>query len=221
MTNSSQLTPTHTDDNDNNNNNVDEGFENDNISVTGSPPLANSMEDDDRRSPTPPTGAFTSLIQHGPSQFKKAELLSGFSSHLHPQPNHQHALNHALAAQLFLQAPLMPQPSQWLYSQLYNNYNDLPWFRNTLQSNNGFRLPPNTNDDADHRELNINLAKRSVTLISHNDEEVENCLSPPVSSTKRTPSPDDDIEIVSIRKSDHLNPLKSRSVKNANVWRPY
>lgn len=248
LTNSSQLTPTHTDDNDNNNNNVDEGFENDNISVTGSPPLANSTEDDDRRSPTPPIpgaggdggsgGAFTSLIQRNSSQFKKADLLTGFSSHIHPQPNHQHALNHALAAQLFLQSPLMPQPSQWLYSQLYNNYNDLPWFRNTLQSNNNgsFRLPTagnNSNNNIDdsgaiggQRDLtNLTLAKRSVTLISHNDDDVENCLSPPVSSTKRTPSPTDDIEIVSNRKSSsehHLGAIKgSRSVKNADVWRPY
>lgn len=253
MTNSSQLTPTHTlDDNDNNNNNnVDEGFENDNISVTGSPALANSIaEDDDRHSPSPlattggnsnatggSSGAFTSLIQCNTAQFKKGDLLSGFQSHIHPQPNHQHALNHALAAQLFLQSPLIPQPSQWLYSQLYNNYSDLPWFRNTLQSGNGangFRLPATASgagaantgidglDESGHRH-SLNLAKRAVTLISHNDDEMDHCLSPPVSSSKRTPSPDDDIEIVaaSRKSSDHLGAIKTRSAKNVDVWRPY
>lgn len=257
LINSSQLTPTHILDTENNNKDVDDSYENDNISVTGSPALANSTgEDDDRRSASPPpinigtsssgTGAFTSLIQCHSGSNEKNELLGEFQSHIQTQPNHQHALNHALAAHLFLQSPLMPQPSQWLYSQLYNNYSDLPWFRNTLQSssnnNNGgggggsnaFRLPTATNglNGANINELDetnprssLNLDKRSVTLISHkqNNGEMAKCLSPPVSSTKRTPSPDDEIEIVAVNKksSDHLGPIKNRSSKNAYVWRPY
>lgn len=249
MTNSSQLTPTHTLENDNNisnnNNTVDEGFENDNISVTGSPALANSTaEDDDRRTPSPlgtrtisgaDTGAFTSLIQCNTTQFKKDDLLSGSQSQMHsPHNNHQHTLNHALAAQLFLQSPLIPQPSQWLYSQLYNNYSDFPWFRNTLHGandGNSFRQPSSTGGSSSiidgpaesNSHPNLHSAKSVVTLISHNDEEMDNCLSPPVTSTKRTPSPDDDIEIViaSRKSSDHIGAMKGRSVKNADVWRPY
>lgn len=155
LTNSSQLTPPHTDENDNNLN--DERFENDNISVTGSPTHANSTEDDERRSPSPfqsatlpqgqtdapgNGGAFTSLNQRNT---KKSDFLSNFQTHLHQRPTAAHplhqlpqqnrALNHALAAQLFLQSPLIPQPSQWLYSQLYgSNYNELPWLRSSLQS---------------------------------------------------------------------------------------
>lgn len=91
-----------------------------------------------------------------------------------------------------------------------------------MQNNNGFRLPGSGSDDDARRDPNsVDLAKRSVTLITHNDEEVETCLSPPVSSTKRTPSPDDDIEIVGGRSPDNLGAIKSRAVKHADVWRPY
>lgn len=251
LTNSSQLTPPPTDENDNNLNNVDEGFENDNISVTGSPRLANSTEDDERQSPSPlpqslssSGGAFTSLIHRNSPNLKKSDFLAGFSSHLqhqqhhhlHHQPPQQHAFNHALAAQLFLQSPLMPQPTQWLYSQLYgnSNYNDLPWFRSSIQSNNnnnnnGFRLIGancNGSDTDESIRNHLNLAKRTVTLISHQNEEPETCTSPPVTSTKRTPSPDDVIEIVanSTHKSKNensLGPVKCRTPKQNDVWRPY
>ncbi|XP_037028073.1 uncharacterized protein LOC119068550 [Bradysia coprophila] len=219
LTNSSQMTPTLTDENDNNNN-VDEGFENDNISVTGSPPLANSTEDEDKRSPTPPTGAFTSLIQKNASSFKKSDFLSGFASHIH-QPN-QHVFNHALAAQLFLQSPLMPQPSQWLYTQLYGNYNDMPWFRNTFQNGSNFR-PTAINNEEKCDVDNGTLGSRSITLITHNDE-TENRLSPPVSSTRRSLSPTDEDEEVDVtcRKGDSIGPIRCRTPsKHVDVWRPY
>lgn len=241
LTNSSHLTPSPTDENDNNLNNVDEGFENDNISVTGSPPLANSTEDDERRSTSPVPassvssngGAFTSLIQrNSTSSQKKTDFLNSFSSQLqqqqqqphhalHHQP-HQHAFNHALAAQLFLQSPLIPQPSQWLYSQLYGNY-DLPWFRSTLQAN-GPSLTGESNADETTTRDHLGLAKRSVALISHQDDEHETCTSPPVTSTKRTPSPDDDIEIVTKSKNDDssgFGAMKCRTSKQNDVWRPY
>lgn len=260
LTNSSQLTPPHTDENDNNLN--DERFENDNISVTGSPTQANSTEDDERRSPSPfqsatlpqaqsdapgTGGAFTSLIQRNA---KKGDFLSNFQTHLHqrptaahplhPQlPQQNHALNHALAAQLFLQSPLIPQPSQWLYSQLYGaNYNELPWLRSSLQSSNGngFRLTPGTNNANEtiltqsnslctdsNNETFERGTKRSITLISHLEDEKEASASPPVTSTKRTPSPHDDIEIVSNTSSvkPKSDSLKCRTSKHTDVWRPY
>lgn len=271
LTNSSQLTPPHTDENDNLN---DDRFENDNISVTGSPTQANSTEDDERRSPSPfqsatlpqtqtespgNGGAFTSLIHRNT---KKSDFLSNFQTHLHQRPTttasssaaaatahplHQqlpqqnHALNHALAAQLFLQSPLIPQPT-WLYSQLYGgNYNELPWLRSSLQSNgsgvNGLRLNNtgvNNNDTIlaqsnslcieSNNEHSFGNTKRSITLISHLDEEKETSASPPVTSTKRTPSPhEDDIEIVSNTSSvkTKSDSLKCRATKHADVWRPY
>lgn len=293
LTNSSQLTPPpHADENDNTMN--DDTFENDNISVTGSPTHANSTEDDERRSPSPfqssssltipppqttaqtealgNGGAFTSLIQRNT---KKGDFLSNFQTHLHqrpaavnaaaaaaaaaatahplhpqlPQQNHA-TLNHALAAQLFLQSPLIPQPSHWLYSQLYGaNYNELPWLRSTLQSTNGNRLmvgcANNTSNETILAQSNHSLCtdtnaeafersgsvggsgnRRCVTLISHLDDEKEASASPPVTSTKRTPSPHDDIEIVCntspVKPSKGDPSLKCRTPKqHVDVWRPY
>lgn len=243
------MTPPPTDENDNNLSNVDEGFENDNISVTGSPLQANSTEDDERRSPSPAPnasgtssgGAFTSLIQRNSGSLKKTDFLTGFSSQfqqqqqpalhpLHHQPQ-QHAFNPALAAQLFLQSPLMPQPSQWLYSQLYGNY-DLQWFRSTLQSgsSNGLRLAAGAastvdltaeteNGSRDH----LNVAKRAVTLITHQEDDHDVSTSPPVTSTKRTPSPDEEITVVAKTKADEdgVGPIKCRTPKQTDVWRPY
>lgn len=222
-------------------------------------------------------GAFTSLIQRNT---KKGDFLSNFQTHLHqrpaavsaaavaaaaatahpslhpqlPQQNHS-ALNHALAAQLFLQSPLMPQPSQWLYTQLYGaNYNELPWLRSTLQSTNGNRLmagcannvsaetiltqsnrPLCTDIDAFERGGDGggsgggggggSANRRCVTLISHLDDEKEASASPPVTSTKRTPSPHDDIEIVCntipVKPSKGDSSLKCRTPKHVDVWRPY
>lgn len=265
LTNSSQLTPP-PDENDTNLN-IDEDS-----SMGSKTPLANSTEDDERHSPSPPAlqtssllqsssnvtagngGAFTSLIQRNSTNFKsKSDFLSNFSSQLHQQPasslhtvHHQsspqqHALNHALAAQLFLQSPLMPQPSQWLYSQLYGNYNELPWLRTSLQTSsntnaNGFRLTGGngssvagdlsaaTNSPNEHFDHAI---KRSVTLISHQDDDKETSTSPPVTSTKRTPSPDISNECISTTENNNTihkaksDSLKCRTPKQTDVWRPY
>lgn len=220
-----ESTPNLIDENDTNNNNVDEGFENDNISVTGSPLNTNSTEDDEKRSPSPPTagtgGAFTALIHRkSPTALiKKSDFLSGFSSQL-PQPPGQ-AFNHALAAQLFLQSPLIPQPSQWLYSQIYNSYNDMPWFRNTIP--NTFRS--NLSGDLE----GMNLVKRSVTLISHQDAPTDidgRATSPPVSSTAPPTSSTDLTEVTTSsspdsKRDNNIGPIRSRSPKHTDVWRPY
>ncbi|GAB0094034.1 uncharacterized protein DMENIID0001_092480 [Sergentomyia squamirostris] len=228
-----RVTPTLTDENGDNNNNVDgASYESDNnISVTGSPRIvhSSSLEDnEEKRSPTP-TGAFTSLIHRGSTtddaltMKKTNDLLSGFSGHLHHAP-----FNHALAAQLFLQTPLIPPPSQWLYTQLYGNYHDFPWFRNTLSSGNTFR----GGTSPESTESPPGLVKRSsVTLISHSGhdvassakEEADNRNSPPVTSTKRSPSPEEIEETTSEKKLDTIGAAerRSRTPKHSDVWRPY
>ncbi|XP_055710565.1 runt-related transcription factor 1 isoform X2 [Phlebotomus papatasi] len=219
------------DENGDNNNNIDgASYESDNnISVTGSPRIvhSSSLEDaEEKRSPTP-TGAFTSFIHREntgdtPLAKKTNELLSGFSGHLHHAP-----FNHALAAQLFLQTPLIPPPSQWLYTQLYGNYHDFPWFRNSLSSGNTFRggtSPESTESPP------VLVKRSSVTLISHTGhdtvnsgkEETDNRQSPPVSSTKRSPSPEDIEETRSEKKLDTIGAAnRCRTPKHSDVWRPY
>ncbi|KAI8127932.1 Segmentation protein Runt [Lucilia cuprina] len=228
-----------------NDNNIDAGFESDSISVTGSPRKTSSIHDeDDQRSTSPLTsntgsgGAFTSLIQRSPT-LRKNELFSGFASNFTPT----HNFNPALAAQLFLQNPLLPQPSQWLYTQLYSNYQEFPWFRNSTsaQANQANVLTPSVESStaaapllpsslATDSSQGVNLIKRCVTLISHSEADNSKLTSsstpPPVTSTRRSPSPVetidlDDVSTTSRSASSTYGPIRSRTPKPSDVWRPY
>ncbi|XP_061388600.1 uncharacterized protein LOC133323694, partial [Musca vetustissima] len=248
LTTSPPLTTTTSD----NDNNIDAGFESDSISVTGSPRKSSSIhEDDEQRSTSPPLnqsgggngGAFTSLIQRNPA-LRKTELFSGFASNFTPP----HAFNPALAAQLFLQNPLLPQPSQWLYTQLYGNYNEFPWFRSNAPTqaqsilNSGVEAAaasttatPTTNLPGNAEAAHgVNLIKRCVTLVSHSGSEMpdqakslnSSSTPPPVTSSQRSPSPVetidlDDVSNTSRSASSSYGPIRCRTPKASDVWRPY
>ncbi|XP_054087381.1 rhoGEF domain-containing protein gxcJ isoform X2 [Zeugodacus cucurbitae] len=245
LTISPPLTTTNSDND--NNNNIDTGFESDSISVTGSPRKTSSLhEDDDGRSTSPPSnsgsasggGAFTSLIQRN-STLRKNEFLNGFASQFSPTANN---FNPALAAQLFLQNPLLPQPSQWLYTQLYGNYNEFPWFRGAgnavgdgltqpLPGALPAEVPSATSLTAtDAASDGVNLVKRCVTLISHSPD-VENAnpnASPPVTSTRRSPSPVETIDLDDVStisrtelERSEFGPIRCHTPKATDVWRPY
>lgn len=182
--------------NNNDNNNNDAGFESDSISVTGSP-NPNTDDENEKSSISPVPGAFTALKgEEVPSH--KSDLLTGFASQFQNHSN----FNPALAAQLFLQNPLLPQPSQWLYNQLYGNYNDFPWFRGV----NG------SIGNSDRETNSINLVKRTITLIS-NREDTENQSSRP----NLSPNSIGD----SKTSNNILGPVKNRTPKHVDVWRPY
>jgi hypothetical protein len=222
---------------DNNNNNDTAGdndsYENDNISVTGSPDITNlspvrgdediqDLDDDDSHR-TRIHGAFTSLIQKN-SQFiignKKSELISGFQ-HLHQPHSHQlpqqHMINHAAlqAAQLFFQSPLLPQPGHWLYNQLYGNYSELPWFRQSLTNETENSQCIRSDQDSLHSPNSeksvLSSIKKSSTLITSTSN-VESPASPPpsVTSTKRSPSPILSSESDTLGKLQHTK-LRKRS----------
>uniref|UniRef100_A0A1I8P654 Runt domain-containing protein n=1 Tax=Stomoxys calcitrans TaxID=35570 RepID=A0A1I8P654_STOCA len=252
LTTSPPLTTTTSD----NDNNIDAGFESDSISVTGSPRKTSSIhEDDEQRSTSPPLtqagsgGAFTSLIQRSPA-LRKNELFSGFASNFTPP----HSFNPALAAQLFLQNPLLPQPSQWLYTQLYGNYNEFPWFRNATPSqaqtipSGGIEPSTTTTTTAagnlasanvENSTHGVNLIKRCVTLISHSGNEVGRAVAdhikpattnsstpPPVTSSRRSPSPVETIDLDEVSNtsrsaSSSYGPIRCRTPKSSDVWRPY
>ncbi|XP_017073837.1 myosin-G heavy chain [Drosophila eugracilis] len=258
--------------NNNSSSHIDAGFESDSISVTGSPrkslgsPLTHDEEEAEAEAEAEETevvglnlnnggvpgslhsesspgsgGAFTALIQR--SGKNPTELFGGFAgaggNHFAPGG---HSFNPALAAQLFLQSPLLPQSSQWLYTQLYGSYSDLPWLRNAAaaaaaninpnQENPG--VPPlSSNPDHD----GVNLIKRCVTLITHNPPDAENAnpnASPPVSSTRRSPSPVETIDLDDVSTTSRSasgssglgggagGPIRTRTPKpSADVWRPY
>ncbi|XP_043867257.1 maternal protein pumilio isoform X3 [Drosophila mojavensis] len=195
-------------------------------------------------------GAFTALIQRSKNP---SELFGGFAAagggHFAPTA---HSFNPALAAQLFLQSPLLPQSSQWLYTQLYGSYSELPWLRSAAaaaaasstaapqqQPQQQQSLPQQhepsmlaaaaAGADAD----GVNLIKRCVTLITHNPPDAENAnpnASPPVSSSRRSPSPVETIDLDDVSTTSRSasgssgagGPIRTRTPKpTADVWRPY
>lgn len=176
------------------NNEVD--FESDNISVTESPKLNTDEEHD--KSISHISGAFTSLHTRGAS-LKKGDLFSGLA----PQFQNHANFNPALTAQLFLQNPLLPQPSQWLYNQLYGGYNDFHWFRTISKS--GSMLEKESN--------NINLVKKTIRLIP-----IEKSDNREDTITKRTSTPE---EIDESTNTDGLGPIRNTTPKHVDVWRPY
>lgn len=219
------------DEDDKNNNSInkdssDENCENDTISVTGSPEhTSNSVDiEDDRKSP-PMTGAFTSLIHKngGTNSWRNHK----YNSELLPQFTHsnQSAFNQAaLAAQLFLQNPLIPSSSQWLYNQLYGNQQEFPWFRQSFLNGQNSTLRPATINDTttattteSTNATGINLSKRPFTETTTVETEPDrNSKSPiSVSSTKKSPSPEPRSKL---KKKSITTDTKKRG---SDVWRPY
>lgn len=232
-----------------------------NISVTGSPDISCINELENQQDTKRESGAFTSIIQK--SQ-RKTEFNPSFPVNSNLAASNP--MHHALAAHLFFQNPLLPPPNQWLYNHLYNNYHDFPWLRNTLAVNSQINQNINGNNTSDnvlHSTVNdastsstgMSLIKRSITLLTNNsstgnhdkenDSDVQSSSSPPVTSTKRSSSPDlprdpiiskrkrsSSVESITIpnenindsnRKSENFNSRNrmSQAVKSSDVWRPY
>lgn len=225
------------DEDDKNNNSInkdssDENCENDTISVTGSPEhTSNSVDiEDDRKSP-PMSGAFTSLIHKNGSTHTWRN--HKYNSELLPQFTHsnQSAFNQAaLAAQLFLQNPLIPTSSQWLYNQLYGNQQEFPWFRHGFLNGQNSTLRQTTVNESTTTTTTtttentsgsgINLSKRPFTESTTTTVEIEidrNSKSPvSVSSTKKSPSPEP--RNIKLKKKSISTDNKKRG---SDVWRPY
>lgn len=165
--------------------------DNENISVTGSPDV--TSDGDPRGDESKTEGAFTSIIQRSGGS-RKSEFTSHFpvnSQFAAGGSTNPAVFNHALAAHLFFQNPLLPQPNQWLYNHLYNNYNDFPWLRHSLGSSNNSNNNTMTNggsgeltDNASGSNNNnsskpetasppassgLSFIKRSITLLTNNN----------------------------------------------------
>lgn len=223
--------------------------DNENISVTGSPDITC---DADTQVETKTEGAFTSIIQ---KSHRKSEFTSQFPVNSQFTGGANPMINHALAAHLFFQNPLLPQPNQWLYNHLYNNYNDFPWLRHTLASNSTANGSADNSGNArteasSSSSSGLSFIKRSITLLTNNnsndkenDSDVQSSSSPPVSSTKRSPSPEilsgSDLVVTKRKRSasvesitkENVNEINRKAesfinrsrmgVKQNDVWRPY
>lgn len=196
--------------------------DNENISVTGSPDITCDAEG---LGETKTEGAFTSIIQ---KSHRKTEFTSQFPVNSHFGGSSNPMINHALAAHLFFQNPLLPQPNQWLYNHLYNNYHDFPWLRHTLGSNataNGSvdnsgtpRAEASSSSSSSRHQRSITLLTNNHSNDKENDSDVQSSSSPPVSSTKRSPSPEMVVETVRVtrKRSASVESLTNENVNEIN-----
>lgn len=219
--------------------------DNENISVTGSPDVTC---DADTGGEAKTEGAFTSIIQ---KSHRKTEFTSQFPVNSHfTAAGGNPMINHALISNLFFQNPLLPQPNQWLYNHLYNNYHDFPWLRHTLGTNATADGAVNSRTEASSSSASgLSFIKRSITLLTNNnsndkenDSDVQSSSSPPVSSTKRSPTPELAEPVANKRKrsasvesltKENASEINRKAdgfmnrtrmgagVKQNDVWRPY
>ncbi|XP_044739046.1 runt-related transcription factor 1 [Chrysoperla carnea] len=154
---------------------------------------------------------------------------------LAPQSIHSsHLFNNALAASLFLNTPLLPPPSQWIYSHLYPSP-DWSWLQlrhptflsRPVQSPSIENQVTDSNGDKDIDEnklkstesAGINLSvhrgrKAVVTLVKQkNDDNVtstEKIATPPIASS-----------VTQKNSNNSAGGKINSSNKHSDVWRPY
>lgn len=207
-----------------------------------------SQSDHGSRLSPPTVGAFTSLIQRNSGHYlKTSDLLAGFSTAPNSSPHtvaQSSSFNPSLAAQLFLQTsqPLLPPPSQWLYTQLYGaNYGDFSWFRNSLSgaTSSAFRsisaaaaasLSPEPSLGA---EGTGNRSGGGRVIGSDGDRSLDRSSPPVTSTSKRSPSPSgeegnltEEEQEPLAKKLDPLGAFTRAAVgagekQVTDVWRPY
>ncbi|KAK9883380.1 hypothetical protein WA026_001553 [Henosepilachna vigintioctopunctata] len=145
-----------------------------------------------------------------------------------PMQNNQ-LFNNALAASLFLNAPLLPPPSQWLYSQFYPH--DWGWMRLRNSALLSCKTSPREaiqvqNPDSSSSNMDspdVDGTKASEFKEKRKAEEIEkddtNSVSNKVKKATITLVKQRD-EVTSSDKED-LKTSKNVVSKNSDVWRPY
>ncbi|XP_060522188.1 runt-related transcription factor 2-like [Cylas formicarius] len=145
--------------------------------------------------------------------------------------SNQQLFNNALAASLFLNAPLLPAPSQWFYSQLYPH--DWSWINlrhasldqshSPLEDNS--QHPDSSSEKVDVTELDDEeKAEKSDT--SEPSENKKNCqgvnLSIKVEKLKKSSVKfDKQKDVVSHDRDSLKNARNDSSGRQSDVWRPY
>ncbi|XP_018561271.1 segmentation protein Runt-like [Anoplophora glabripennis] len=135
--------------------------------------------------------------------------------------------NNALAASLFLNAPLLPPPGQWFYSQLYPH--DWNWMslRNSSalvrspQEDNS-QNPDSSSEKLDVTEVDEESKDSDGKDEDKNDENEKKNFSEGINLSLRVRK----AAITLVRQKDEVsssdkNDLKCSRDSNRNVWRPY
>ncbi|KAF7280614.1 RUNX family transcription factor Runt related B isoform X2 [Rhynchophorus ferrugineus] len=154
------------------------------------------------------------------------------------QNNQQQLFNNALAASLFLNAPLLPPPSQWFYSQFYPN--DWNWMNLRHPALVPSILSPpedSTSQNPDSSSEKVDVTDVHEKEKEENDTEKENDrLSPPEKESSKSGGEGVNLSlkgrkaaITLVRQKDDFGAgqkegsksLRSNSSRASDVWRPY
>ncbi|XP_066250640.1 runt-related transcription factor 3-like isoform X1 [Euwallacea similis] len=135
------------------------------------------------------------------------------------QANQQQLFNNALAASLFLNTPLLPPPSQWLYSQFYpGEWNWMNLRHPSLVSS--ILSPP------DEVGSHPDSSSEKVDVTEVDDEKDKSSSDGEGKSVKKSDVKVRKAAITLIKQKEELGKetgkaVKNGAVKNSDVWRPY
>ncbi|KAL3274646.1 hypothetical protein HHI36_016026 [Cryptolaemus montrouzieri] len=155
---------------------------------------------------------------------------SNFHGIMPPPMQNSQLFNNALAASLFLNAPLLPPPSQWLYSQFYPH--DWGWMglrnsallpcksspreMNMIQNPDSSSSNVDSLSDADGSKTSEIKGKRKL-----NETEKTVALSNAIKARKAAVTLIKQREEVSSSDKVDMKSSKNGTSKNSDVWRPY
>lgn len=158
---------------------------------------------------------------------------------MHPPPVQNNQLfNNALAASLFLNAPLLPPPSQWLYSQLYPH--DWSWMslaNSHLGSKSSPKEETTQNPDSSSEKLDVTeVDDDDLHDVKDVKEDIKNFCVDKRTSEKHVENNERHCEginlslrlsktaITLVRQKDDVSSNERENARrevNRHVWRPY
>lgn len=150
-----------------------------------------------------------------------------------------HLFNNALAASLFLNAPLIPPPSQWLYSHFYPQ--EWSWMHlkhhSLLPTRSGSPQEPSQNPDSSGSRVDAGDVNESVTADTTKDEDNdERKDETSQEDSKKSNAKDEGINLTVCRgrkavvtlvkqrdevSSSDIKAYRNSSLRHSDVWRPY
>lgn len=142
--------------------------------------------------------------------------------------HNNHLFNNALAASLFLNAPLLPPPGQWLYSQFYPQ--EWPWMN--LRQNSLMPSLPRLGSPKDFGQNPDSSSSIDITDVDERKEDDED--KPEREDLEKIEKGRDEginltvhrgrkAAITLVRQKEEVSSSEksSRSGRHSDVWRPY
>lgn len=158
-----------------------------------------------------------------------------FPGAIPPPIQNNHLFNNALAASLFLNAPLLPPPGQWLYSQFYPQ--DWSWMHlrhPSMITGPRSSSPQETNQNPDSSSK-IDVTELDDSKSVDVDDSQDSKTTENKSETKKTALKEEGVNltvckgrkasVTLVRQKDEVSSSecskRSNNNRHSDVWRPY